>query len=176
MAIAAAVLAAGCARYPAVDPAWVRWDNAPTTDPGQSNGNVDPSLLTVIDPSCTVWSQAAPSLRAMLDDANHDGVALAPEECYRDFAGQVYWRNLWCFFGHCENAAVPGTSNHGWGKAVDLKDQDGELTFGSPGWSWMQAHAARYGWNWPWQSPSAYGAEAWHVEWVGDGGQLFSRQ
>ncbi len=76
--------------------------------------------------------------------------------------------------GHCENAAVPGTSNHGWAKAIDLKDQQGELAFGSPGWTWMRAHAAEYGWNWPWPNTGAYGLRPWHWEWVGDGGQLFA--
>jgi murein L,D-transpeptidase YcbB/YkuD len=38
---------------------------------------------------------------------------------YRDYAGQVYMRNYWCARGACGNAAVPGTSNHGWGIAID---------------------------------------------------------
>jgi len=174
LALVVSLLVAGCERYSPVDPAWVRWDNRPTTAPGQANGRLDTSRLTVIDPHCSIWSDAAPSLRAMLDDATRDGVQLAPEECYRDYDGQVYWRNLWCWFGHCENAAVPGTSNHGWAKAIDLKDQQVELVFGSPGWVWMRDHAATYGWNWPWPGTGAYGAEPWHFEWVGDGGQLFA--
>lgn len=42
-----------------------------------------------------------------------------PLSSYRNLAGQVYLRNLWCSRGQCGNAAVPGTSNHGDGRAVD---------------------------------------------------------
>jgi hypothetical protein len=173
LVLAVALATASCASYPEVDPAWIRPDNRPTTVPGASNGELPEADLVTIDPHCRIATAAAPSLRAMLADASADGVELAPEECYRDYAGQVYWWNLWCYFGHCENAAVPGTSNHGWAKAVDLKDQEGEVTFGSPGWVWLRANAGRYGWNWPWPSTTTFGAEAWHFEWVGDGGQLF---
>lgn len=42
-----------------------------------------------------------------------------PLSSYRDLAGQVYMRRLWCARGKCGNAAVPGNSNHGWARAVD---------------------------------------------------------
>lgn len=38
---------------------------------------------------------------------------------YRTFAQQVFLRNQWCARGACQNAAIPGNSNHGWGIAVD---------------------------------------------------------
>jgi hypothetical protein len=38
---------------------------------------------------------------------------------YRNFAGQMMMRQQWCARGACGNAAVPGTSNHGWGIAGD---------------------------------------------------------
>jgi hypothetical protein len=38
---------------------------------------------------------------------------------YRTLAGQVLMRNQWCARGKCQNAAVPGTSNHGKGISVD---------------------------------------------------------
>lgn len=38
---------------------------------------------------------------------------------YRPFAGQVVMRQSWCSRGACGNAAVPGTSDHGWGIAGD---------------------------------------------------------
>lgn len=38
---------------------------------------------------------------------------------YRPFSGQVAMRSSWCARGACGNAAVPGTSNHGWGIAGD---------------------------------------------------------
>ena len=42
---------------------------------------------------------------------------------------QQWWRDFYCFFGLCGYAAVPGTSIHGWGRAVDFEDAAGELTF-----------------------------------------------
>ena len=57
------------------------------------------------------------------------------QSCYRDYDMQVWWRNFWCFFGRCDNAAVPGTSVHGWGRAVDFEDGGGELTFSSAGYA-----------------------------------------
>jgi hypothetical protein len=141
--------------------------NHPTAVAGARSGYLPASVLYTQGPVCKVYKHAAGSLVAMLAAAHKDGVDLQPEECYRDYAGQVYWRNYWCTHGNCGNAAVPGTSNHGWGKAVDLKDQNGELTYSSPGYRWMVAHAGSWGWNQP-----ANLGEAWHWEWVGDGGTL----
>jgi hypothetical protein len=38
---------------------------------------------------------------------------------YRPFSAQVMLRQQWCARGACQNAAVPGSSNHGWGIAGD---------------------------------------------------------
>ena len=71
-------------------------------------------------------------------------------------------------------AAVPGTSNHGWGKAVDFADQTGELDFDSAGYTWMTTWAGHFGWIHP-KVMEADGPvpEAWHWEWIGDGGKMF---
>jgi GH25 family lysozyme M1 (1,4-beta-N-acetylmuramidase) len=42
------------------------------------------------------------------------------DSAYRPIERQVYWRNYWCGQGACGNAALPGTSNHGIGRAVDV--------------------------------------------------------
>jgi lysozyme len=39
---------------------------------------------------------------------------------YRSFAQQVELRRFWCARGKCQNAAVPGRSNHGLGRAIDV--------------------------------------------------------
>lgn len=59
-------------------------------------------------------------------------------------------------------AAVPGTSNHGWGLALDLAD--GVNRGSGPVWDWLQANAAHYGWYNPaWaKHPRTY--EPWHWE------------
>jgi hypothetical protein len=45
-----------------------------------------------------------------------------PISGYRSYSGQVQMRVYWCGQGKCGNAAVPGTSNHGWGIAADSDD------------------------------------------------------
>ncbi|MBA8811083.1 M15 family metallopeptidase [Promicromonospora sukumoe] len=60
-------------------------------------------------------------------------------------------------------AAVPGTSNHGWGQAVDLGG--GIQSFGSAQFRWMQSHAGKYGWKHPgWAQAGGSKPEAWHWE------------
>lgn len=58
-------------------------------------------------------------------------------------------------------AAVPGTSNHGWGFAVDLGC--GIQDYGSAQFTWMKKHGPEYGWVHPaWAEHSPF--EPWHWE------------
>lgn len=60
-------------------------------------------------------------------------------------------------------AAPPGTSNHGWGQAVDLSG--GIQYFGTAEHRWMVANAGTYGWTHPaWAQPGGSKPEAWHWE------------
>ncbi|MGY1622024.1 NlpC/P60 family protein [Geodermatophilus sp. SYSU D00965] len=60
-------------------------------------------------------------------------------------------------------AAVPGTSNHGWGLAVDLCG--GINVAGTPQSAWMAAHAERFGFIQPdWARPGGEKPEPWHWE------------
>ena len=66
-------------------------------------------------------------------------------------------------------AARPGTSNHGWGVAVDLCG--GVESFGTAQHQWMQQNAARYGWQNPgWAQLGGSRPEPWHWEFVGEPG------
>jgi cell wall-associated NlpC family hydrolase len=59
--------------------------------------------------------------------------------------------------------AVPGTSNHGWGLAVDLCG--GINVFGTAQTAWMTANAWRFGWLHPdWAQASGSNPEPWHWE------------
>lgn len=63
-------------------------------------------------------------------------------------------------------AAVPGTSNHGWGVAVDFAC--GTDTYGSPAYAWLKANAPRFGWTHPaWAEPGGNRQEPWHWEYTG---------
>ncbi|MEP6461924.1 MAG: M15 family metallopeptidase [Frankiaceae bacterium] len=68
-------------------------------------------------------------------------------------------------------AAVPGTSNHGWGLAVDLCG--GLQSAGSAQDRWMHANAGRFGWAHPkWAEPGGSRPEPWHWEYVGGGAAM----
>jgi len=74
---------------------------------------------------------------------------------YRDIAGQILMRRQWCARGRCGNAAIPGTSNHGWGLAVDANNPPGVQASGPPfGFDKRTSDA-------PW--------EPWHFKWNGRG-------
>ena len=153
----------------------------PPAQPAQ-NGRLPDSDLTTITPTCRVANDVAGPLRQLLDAAHADGVALLPEtsaylrpyfdidppritSCYRDYDMQVWWHDFYCFFGACQFAAVPGTSVHGWGRAVDFEDGAGELTFSSAGYAWLQANAGRFGfWHPAWAEPGGSSPEPWHWE------------
>lgn len=63
-------------------------------------------------------------------------------------------------------AAVPGTSNHGWGLAVDLCG--GIQSFSTPQFAWMAANASSFGWvHPPWAAPGRGREEPWHWEFAG---------
>ena len=63
-------------------------------------------------------------------------------------------------------AAVPGTSNHGWGVAVDFAC--GAERFGSSAYQWLKAHGPTYGWTHPsWAEPGGSRPEPWHWEYTG---------
>ena len=134
---------------------------------GLINGFLPDSVLQTITPSCRIWAPAAPSLINLLAAAHAAGVQLSPEECYRPFAEQVALRNYWCSLGACQFAAIPGTSVHGWGKAVDFADQNGSLTFSSLAYFWLKIEAGNYCFVHPsWAEPGGSAPEPWHWEWV----------
>jgi LAS superfamily LD-carboxypeptidase LdcB len=152
----------------------------PPSSAPASNGRLPDRALTTVTPACRVANDVADPLRRLLYTAWTDGVALMPEtsayvaplpspprveSCYRSYEMQVWWRDFWCFFASCDLAAVPGTSVHGWGRAVDFEDAGGELTFSSAGYQWLKANAARFGFVHPaWAEPGRPSSEPWHWE------------
>lgn len=76
------------------------------------------------------------------------------DSMYRPLARQEYWRSYWCGRGACQNAAVPGTSNHGWGWAVDTPAATQAAIHAHPGFGWSFACSDA-----PW--------EPWHLKWCG---------
>jgi D-alanyl-D-alanine carboxypeptidase len=115
-----------------------------------SNGNLPPSQLKVVPPG-RLENNAAAAWNAGPGRAGCK--LLGPNSGYRSYAMQVHYWNLYQS-GQGNLAARPGTSNHGWGRAVDLAEP----------WmrTWINNHGARYGWK-KVEAPS----EWWHVNYVG---------
>lgn len=83
---------------------------------------------------------------------------------YRDVDTQV--RTKWA---RGDLAAVPGTSNHGLGIAVDFAGFGRLGQFGSANYLWMREHGGRFGWIHPeYMRPGGSGPlEPWHWEYTG---------
>jgi hypothetical protein len=91
------------------------------------------------------------------------GAVLAVTGSYRSYEQQVATKYT---KGHL--AAMPGTSNHGWGTASDLGG--GVNRFGTPQHRWMQENAGRFGWVHPqWAQAGGAKPEPWHWEFAGSG-------
>lgn len=127
----------------------------------QVNGMLDPSTLCPLDdaPGHALRPDAAAAFNAM--NAAHTSEGLGPlcvGDSYRSYAAQVQ-----VYATKPQLAAVPGSSNHGWGLAVDFSC--GVQTFGSPEHRWMQVNAGRFGWFHPeWAQAGGSRPEAWHWE------------
>lgn len=85
-------------------------------------------------------------------------------EAYRSYATQLdYWRRL-----GPPTAAVPGTSNHGLGGALDLNYPGVSLTFRSPQVLAFLAYGPGFGWIKPsYLMAGASNPEPWHFEFTG---------
>ncbi|WP_231104807.1 D-alanyl-D-alanine carboxypeptidase family protein [Haloechinothrix halophila] len=130
---------------------------------GYPNGLIPSSALCGIGiGSHALRCDAAQSFAAMSRaHAADTGSGLCVTDSYRSFPAQVdlYRRKP-------SLAAVPGTSNHGWGIAIDMCG--GVESFGTAAHRWMQANAPAFGWIHPsWARQGGGREEPWHWEYVG---------
>jgi LAS superfamily LD-carboxypeptidase LdcB len=88
------------------------------------------------------------------------GTDLVISDSYRSLSSQFACRRT-----KGSLCAVPGTSNHGLGKAVDLGG--GAQYFGTTQHNWLVANAGAYGWALPaWAHAGGSKPEPWHWEFV----------
>lgn len=124
-----------------------------------ANGHLTDAELAPIAGGTQLSNQAAAAWNAMAAHIyKESGQRIStngPDSAYRSVARQVYWRNYWCSHGACQNAAVPGNSNHGLGTAVDVPDSTGAL---------LDRYGAEYGFK---RSCSDAPWEHWHWHWCG---------
>jgi hypothetical protein len=112
------------------------------------NGKLRDSELAPI-PGGQLTHDAAAAWNANNGPADNGLRPTGSRSSYRLYEDQVFfWNN------QPPLAAFPGSSNHGWGTAVDLAEM----------WmrSWIDDHGSRYGWK----KTEAF-SEWWHVNYVG---------
>jgi hypothetical protein len=104
-----------------------------------------------------LWPEAALTWNVMRAAAIGDGIAASefmprgPHSSARTLAAQ-----RWFWTHQPPPAAFPGTSNHGWGIAVDVKTRRAA--------AWLMRHAHRYAWS---HDEGARAGEWWHFRYVG---------
>lgn len=116
-----------------------------------SNGRLPASDRAPI-PGGELRKDAAAAWNAPGGPADAGLLPEGPRSSYRTYAEQ---EQFWADYKAGGNlAAEPGTSNHGWGIAVDLADE----------WmrDWIDEHGAKYGWR-----KTEALSEWWHVNYVG---------
>lgn len=131
---------------------------------GFPNGQIPLAAL------CPLWgtrghllrADAAAALDAMSKAYGADfGEPLCVTDSYRSLAEQIAVKAA-----KPTLAAVPGTSNHGWGVAVDLCG--GVQSFGTKQHQWMVDNSMSFGWFHPtWAQQTGSLPEAWHWEFAG---------
>jgi hypothetical protein len=128
---------------------------------GFGNGQIPAAAL------CPLWGAPGQLLRADAAAAfarlskayaQQFGRPICVTDSYRSYSQQV------ALYATKPNlAARPGTSNHGWGVAVDLCG--GVQSFGTVEHTWLFTHAPLYGWFHPaWAEPTGSRPEPWHWE------------
>ncbi|MCG2800147.1 MAG: M15 family metallopeptidase [Cellulomonas sp.] len=152
LALARAVANAPAAAAPASTA--VDADGVPVELAPYGNGRIPAAALHEVGSAGhRLWAPAASSLRQLISDAAREGVTIGVTDSYRSYEAQVDVAKRKGLYSQGGLAAVPGTSDHGWGMAADLELDDTAQ-------SWMRTNAGRYGfvedtprepWHWAFQ-------------------------
>ena len=90
----------------------------------------------------------------MRADARRQGIEMPVIDAYRPLEDQYRLAEELGLYSEGGWAAKPGTSQHGWGRAIDLELDDEAL-------AWMRQHAGNYGFT------ETVPREPWHWEFHG---------
>jgi LAS superfamily LD-carboxypeptidase LdcB len=147
---------------------------------GVEPGELDPSLLRKIEGKGQLHHCAADAYEAMDAAANAEGIDLSPTspaDTYRSLAVQeygffqrytdnpkpalmkqkprIYKGKAWYLKKGLAPMAVPGTSNHNLGIAVDIANSSGARL------EWLAKNAPSFGFSW-----EVLPSEPWHLRYV----------
>jgi D-alanyl-D-alanine carboxypeptidase len=133
-------------------------DGIPMDLAAYGNGRIPSSALEQVGSSGhRLWEPAAEQLTRLIQDARRVGVHIGITDSYRSYEAQVDLARRKGLYSQGGLAAVPGTSDHGWGMAVDL-DLDAQAQ------AWMRSHGPAYGfhedtprepWHWGFEPPGS---------------------
>ncbi|WP_020018088.1 M15 family metallopeptidase [Promicromonospora sukumoe] len=131
-----------------------------------ANGRIPADVLCPLDfaPGHLLRCDAAERLTALSVEFEEEfGRPIPITDSYRSYVDQVAVAGA-----KPHLAAVPGTSNHGWGLAVDL---GAPISGGSsPEYVWLRVHGPDYGWDNPsWARLGGAKPEPWHFEFFAAG-------
>jgi hypothetical protein len=124
---------------------------------GVAQNGVFTDANTAPIPGGRLWTEAACAWNDMRAAAIEDGMApnafvpAGPVSSARPISAQ-----RWFWTHRPPAAAVPGTSNHGWGLAVDVATRAAAV--------WILKHGHRFGWSW---DEGRRVGEWWHFRYVG---------
>lgn len=138
-------------------------------DKNYRNGRIPSKYLRTVN-GVTLYKDASDAFELMRQAAQNDGITLTVNDSYRNIQRQSsilsekgYYSGL-APFGTPPGTArydkglatTPGTSNHGWGLAVDIANTRDN----SPTYRWLQQNAGRFGFE------KTIRDEPWHWEYV----------
>jgi hypothetical protein len=131
-----------------------------------ANGRIPTAVLCPLKfaPGHMLRCDAAERLTALSESFEREfGYPIPITDSYRSYVEQIA-----VAAAKPHLAAVPGTSNHGWGLAVDLSDPISGGT--SREYAWLRVHGPDHGWDNPsWARPGGTKPEPWHFEFFAAG-------
>ncbi|MGE0878612.1 MAG: D-alanyl-D-alanine carboxypeptidase family protein [Acidimicrobiia bacterium] len=118
---------------------------------GYGNARIPTEVLAPIGiGNYRMWAPAADAFRQMTAAAKADGVTIGARSGYRSWKEQEATVEKNGLYDQGGWAAAPGTSNHGWGLAVDVNvDDQGQAWLRQNGWKFGFVEAVpREPWHW----------------------------
>ncbi|NBP00193.1 MAG: hypothetical protein EBU90_08715 [Proteobacteria bacterium] len=109
-----------------------------SAQPTGANGRLSPGQLTTVQGGYQLRSDAAQAFQNAAASARKSGVNISLSSAYRSYEKQAA-----LYANRASNpypVAAPGTSNHGYGIAIDVPE-------GTPGHNWMIANGRQFGWK-----------------------------
>jgi LAS superfamily LD-carboxypeptidase LdcB len=133
------------------------------------NGKLSATELVNIGPGLKLAAEPARDFAEMEKAASADGVTFKVTDAYRPYEIQdaIFDWDRYNRTGEKKKkgtnvaAALPGTSNHGWGKAIDVFPTDAQ--------DWIKKNGYKYNWSW---YEGKMVNEPWHFIWTTDSSKL----